>query len=141
MLRRFLIIATVGMLLSMPAASEPSENDRPQLSPAQRAQFAAKLAVSNRNNYASQLERNLLSLGIDVSVFTLEKDGPLLVIMGYINKPFVYNAISKLDVLRQAKSAGFKRVEFMDKGPDGRWIFDISKPTLPRCDIVPRMCL
>lgn len=103
-----------------------------------------------RRGYTQQIERIFLGAGVDISVFPMETAGdrrneqftkyPRLILFGYINKPFVYKAITEWKLLENAKQVGFRAIEFADKGPDGRWFFDISGAQLPNCDVNKRLC-
>lgn len=90
------------------------------------------------DDYSAKLEQTFLANGYSISVFP--KDGALIV-FGPMNNALVFNAIRKLNILQEAKSAGYRKVTFGDKITGGRWHYDISGSTLPRCDLAGRLCL
>ena len=64
-----------------------------------------------------------------------------LIVFGYMSKALVYHAITRLDVLSEAKRSGFTRVEFAQKGSGGNYVYDLTGSTLPRCDVSERLCI
>lgn len=122
------------------AQPPPSPQPKPAGTPTSRAQ------------YADTIRRAFLSSGIDIDATDLErqpesrtaesfKKYPRLWLFGYMNKPFVYRAITEWQFLAKAKERGFQSIEFFDKGPDGIWLFDISGSSIPACDIPKRICM
>jgi hypothetical protein len=85
-----------------------------------------------------------LKSGVDVTVMSNEKkdspaapgsssEFPRLIIWTYMGNPFVYQAISKTEVLKNAQLLGFKVVDFWDKGQNGHWFFDLAGGEPPQC--------
>ncbi len=64
---------------------------------------------------------------------------PKLFFFGYINAPFVYQAITKASMLSDAKALGLEGLQFMSKGT-GAWFFDISG-AISRCDTQHELCI
>ena len=106
---------------------------------------------ASRAGYAGRLRRFFLSNEIDMEVVSEEKvdpriagydafpQYPKLFFFGYINAPFVYQAITKASMLSNAKALGFKGLQFMSKGT-GAWFFDISA-AISRCDTRHELCI
>jgi len=129
--------AVAFLLLTVPAGAQTTGSTGP--------------AVATRAGLAISFQRTYLSNGFDMSVMAQEKpiaaggdafkQWPRLVFFGWQGQSLVYTAVTDGNVLAQAKAAGFKGVEFFDKGRNGRWFFDVSGPDLPRCDVMKRLCL
>ena len=100
--------------------------------------FASQSAPTHAELYSQRIERSFLESGISMSVW---KKGESLIIFGYMSKALVYQTITRLGVLKDAKAAGFKRVIFSPKGSGGDYVYDLSGGELPRCDKVGKLCL
>lgn len=102
----------------------------------------------HRAALADQLQRIFLSSGIDMSVHAVEKKTgslnfnkyPTLWLFGPINRPLVYKAVAEWQFPKKAKDVGFAGLDFIDKGDGARWTFDLSKDSLPNCDIQGHLC-
>ncbi len=127
--------ALIGMVLC--AVALPALAQAPGKSPidSAREKLAAGMPEQARLNYRARLERAFLEKGISADVF-VEATGdkkaggqwPRLIIFTYLSKAAVYKLITDAKVLDEAKAAGFKMVRFTDKGNDGQWFFDLTKP-------------
>lgn len=110
----------------------------------------AEAACHARLNFVAALQRAFLKNGMDFEVGLLETRAsvhdtrglyPRLTIFGFINAPIVYQLSTEGGVLKNAQALGFHGVEYSSKGSAGRWLYDISGKTIPRCDINQRLCL
>ena len=87
-----------------------------------------------RRSYRTGLERALLATGVSAKLFVAETGDPgsggypKLIIWTALDKATVYKVISQSKVLDGARGAGFRMVQFTDKGDDGHWFFDLTKP-------------
>ena len=97
--------------------------------------------ASGREVYRADLERAFLSNGVNANVFLLEKTSTLQLWL-LLDRASVFKLITEGNILEKAKTLGFKKVDFWDKGDEGHWIFDLSKPgPPPQCDVMHRLCL
>jgi hypothetical protein len=106
-----------------------------------------------RADYADRLRRSFLSIGLSMSVMSWEtqpkseirldslKRYPKLVIFGYLDDSAVYRIMTEGGVLKNARAIGYSGIEFMTKGPGGRWLYDITGTEPHPCDISRRVCL
>jgi hypothetical protein len=102
---------------------------------------AAKTALDDRRRFRHDLERRFLHIGLSMDIGTTGQGETTLLIFGYLSKAMVYQVAFEANILGEAKGLGFKRVDFDDKGDEGHWIFDLSKPgDPPRCDNANRVC-
>jgi hypothetical protein len=115
--------------------------------PASDARAAIERAMRNeRLIYAQGLERILRINGVSASV-TVDEDGqggptPALRFFGHFEPAFIHRALTSGAVLERARSLGFRTVDFFDRGPDGNYVFELSKTgPLPKCEAHNRMCL
>ena len=115
--------------------------------PALDAKVAIERAMRNeRLIYAQGLERILLSNGMPASV-RVHEDGqagptPALMFFGHFSHAFVQRAVTDGAVLERARALGFRSVEFIDRGPGGNYLFELSKSgPLPKCAAHNRLCL
>jgi hypothetical protein len=103
-------------------------------------------ARSDRLVYARGLERIMVSNGMPASV-RVHEDGkagptPALMFHGQFSDTFVRRAVSEGEVLERARALGFRSVEFIDRGPGGNYVFELSKSgPLPKCAAHNRLCL
>lgn len=111
-------------------------------------------SANTRAAYADYLRKFFLSNGVDMAVFWPEAENPerpkeirreakrfpMLHFFGWVGNPFIYQLITQGRVLDNARERGFKSVEFQSKGSEGMWIFDLSGPAIPQCDIMRRLC-
>ena len=101
---------------------------------------------SERAIYAQGLERILISNGMPASV-RVHEDGqagptPALMFFGRFEPSFVQRAVTEGAVLERARALGFRSVEFIGRGPDGNYVFEMSRTgPLPRCAAYNRLCL
>jgi hypothetical protein len=86
---------------------------------------APELVDSTLLDYRGRLERALLENGVSAEVIV---DGTNLTIWMFLNRAMVFQLITKAKILDSAKEAGFNKVRFWDKGNDGAWLFDLTKP-------------
>jgi hypothetical protein len=113
--------------------------------------IAQNATPQDRNSYGVELQRALLSRGIDLQVAirpkpTSELDKaahfPQLHLYGFINRADVYQLIKASGVLAGAQNRKFRSVEFFDRGGvNGRWVFDLTGNSPPPCDTNRRLCL
>jgi hypothetical protein len=101
---------------------------------------------SERAVYAQGLERILVSNGMPASVRVHEegKAGPTpaLMFFGHFEQPFVQRALTEGAVLERARALGFRSVEFIGRGPEGNFVFELAKTgPLPKCAAYNRLCL
>ena len=133
-------------------------NDRERLrcydeahSPQQQSETEIKNAAA-RAAFAGALRRYFLEKGFDIEVLALEKDSkpaslcgtlpaPCLRLIGFFNGPMIHQLIRTGKVLESGRARGFGGVMFIGKGHEGDWLYDISGPTLPKCDVAGRLCL
>jgi hypothetical protein len=92
-----------------------------------------------RSQYAGRLERAMLKIGMSAEVAVEQTKNasstqslggkfPKLIVFSYLSKSLVFNLITEGKVLDGAKEAGFQSVVFLDRGDDGLWTFDLTKP-------------
>jgi hypothetical protein len=115
--------------------------------PAADARAVIQRALRNeRLIYAQGLERILRSNGVSASV-TVDEDGrggptPALRFFGHFSPSFIHRSLTEGAVLERARSLGFRTVDFFDRGPDGNFVFELTKTgPLPRCEAHNRLCL
>lgn len=94
-------------------------------------------AQQPRELFRGNIERAFLRNGISVEVVAR---GGELMIYGWMTKALVYQLITDGKILDNGKSAGFTKIDFVDRGDDGRWTFDLSGDAIPRCDVRNRVC-
>jgi hypothetical protein len=111
------------------------------------ASLTGERALRNeRLVYAQGLERILLTNGMPANVRVQEEGHagpvPALMFFGHFEASFVKRAVTEGAVLERARALGFRSVEFIGRGPDGNYLFEISKTApLPRCAAYDRLCL
>jgi len=98
--------------------------------------------------YRARLERVFLQSGMSADVFVeAAKSGkagsdfrryPELIIWTYLTKAMVFKLITESKLLDGAKEAGFKMVDFWDKGNEGHWFYDLTQSG--SCDVNKRLC-
>ena len=115
--------------------------------PASDARAAIERAMRNeRLIYAQGLEKILRTNGVSASV-AVDEEGqagptPALRFFGHFSPSFIHRALTDGAVLERARSLGFRTVDFFDRGPDGNFVFELSKTgPLPRCEAHNRLCL
>ena len=114
-----------------------------------RADPRAALDRATRNErlvYAQGLERILVSNGMAASVRVHEEGqaGPIpaLMFFGQFSHAFVHRAVTEGAVLERARALGFRSVEFIDRGPGGNYLFELTRTgPLPKCAAYNRLCL
>ncbi len=115
----------------------------------QKLEPRAALERALRNErliYAQGLERILVGNGMAASV-RVHEDGqagpvPALMFFGHFAQSFVRRAVTDGAVLERARTLGFRSVEFIDRGPGGNFLFELSRTgPLPRCAAHNRLCL
>jgi hypothetical protein len=115
--------------------------------PAVDPKVALERALRNdRLIYAKGLEKILLTHGVAASVRVHEwgKAGPTpaLMFFGHFSPSFVQRALTEGAVLERARTLGFRSVEFVDRGQDGNFLFELRKTgPLPKCAAYDRLCL
>jgi hypothetical protein len=115
--------------------------------PAGDAKVAIERALRNeRLIYAQGLEKILVANGVGASVM-VDEDGqggptPALMFFGQFSHSFIQRALTDGAVLERARALGFKSVDFFDRGPEGNFVFRLSKTgPLPKCEAHNRLCL
>jgi hypothetical protein len=115
--------------------------------PASDARVVIERALRNeRLIYAQGLEKIMRTHGVSASV-AVDEDGkggptPALRFFGHFAPSFIHRALTDGAVLERARSLGFKTVDFFDRGPDGNFVFELSKTgPLPKCEVHNRLCL
>lgn len=80
----------------------------------------------------ARLDKAFLEAAINVQVMAISKRDqftngklPQLMLFGYMNRASVYQIVTKTDLIRQAREAGFQSLDAFSKS-DGHWIFDLS---------------
>ena len=96
--------------------------------------------------YAQGLERILLTNGMPASVRVHEEGQagpvPALMFFGQFSQAFVHRAVTQGAVLERARALGFRSVEFIDRGPSGNYLFELTRTgPLPKCAAYNRLCL
>ena len=96
--------------------------------------------------YAQGLERILLTNGMPASVRVHEEGQagpvPALMFFGQFSQAFVHRAVTEGAVLERARALGFRSVEFIDRGPSGNYLFELTRTgPLPKCAAYNRLCL
>jgi hypothetical protein len=96
--------------------------------------------------YAQGLEKILLANRMAASVRVHEEGQPgptpALMFFGSFSQSFVRRAVTDGAVLERARALGFRSVEFIDRGPSGNYVFELSKTgPLPKCAAYNRLCL
>ena len=85
-------------------------------------------------SYRAQLEGALVQNGSIAGVFVEETGNqgsgayPKLVVWTALDEAKIYQLISEAKILDGARRAGFRTVQFTDKGSDGHWFFNLTKP-------------
>ena len=94
-----------------------------------------------RKAFRSELERAFLANGISMEVYIEDKSSTTLIFWGNLPKAFVHQLITENSVIDRAKALGFTKVDFIDKGEDGHFTFDLSGPgPAPNCAIHKSVC-
>jgi hypothetical protein len=114
-----------------------------------RADPKTALDRATRNErlvYAQGLERILVSNGMAASVRVHEEGQagpvPALMFFGQFSHAFVHRAVTEGAVLERARALGFRSVEFIDRGPGGNYLFELTRTgPLPKCAAYNRLCL
>jgi hypothetical protein len=87
-----------------------------------------------RRSYRSHLEGALFDRGSIAGIFVEETGDhnsgayPKLIVWTVLDKATVYRLIDEAKVLEGARESGFRMVQFTDKGNDGHWFFDLTRP-------------
>lgn len=100
-----------------------------------KSSLDARFAEQDRLSYRGRLERAMLESGSSAEVLV---EGTKLTIWTYLNRAIVFKLITDGKILDGAKEAGFKTVDFFDRGHEGHWIYDLTKPS--NCDVSQRLC-
>jgi hypothetical protein len=101
---------------------------------------------NERMIYAQGLERILVINGVGASVI-VDEDGkagptPALMFIGRFSPAFIHRALTEGAVLQRARGLGFRSVDFIDKGPEGNYRFELTRSgPLPKCEVHSRLCL
>jgi len=126
-----------------PGTSPISTSALPPMDP----KVALDRALRNeRLIYAQGLERILITNGMPSSVRVHEEGQagpvPALMFFGQFSQAFVRRAVTDGAVLEKARALGFRSVEFIDRGPGGNYLFELSRTgALPKCAAHSRLCL
>ncbi|MBU1569436.1 MAG: RING-HC finger protein [Proteobacteria bacterium] len=91
-----------------------------------------EMRLKQRENYASTLENNMLSSGMDVSVI-LSGPSKTTIKLKYVlmSRPLVHKLVVESDILKNFIDLGFTRAILTD-GYDNTWNFDIKKIMSPQ---------
>ena len=87
-----------------------------------------------RRHYRSELESKLTEKGSIAGVYVEETGDfnsgayPKLIVWSALDRDTVYRLISEAKILDGARGSGFRMVQFTDKGDDGHWFFDLTRP-------------
>lgn len=81
----------------------------------------------------SKLDKAFLEAAMNLEVLAVSKGDrlttagkrPQLMIFGYMNRAAVYQIITKLDLVKLARDAGFQSLDMYGKS-DGHWVFDLT---------------
>ena len=135
----------------LPGTSPISTSRWPQSTPRPNPKADPKAALDRalRNErlvYAQGLERILLTNGMPASVRVHEEGQagpvPALMFFGQFSHAFVHRAVTEGAVLERARALGFRSVEFIDRGPGGNYLFELTRTgPLPKCAAYNRLCL
>jgi hypothetical protein len=132
---------------AVPGTSPISTSSLPPIDSKADPKVALDRAQRNeRLTYAQGLERILLTNGMPASV-RVHEDGqagpvPALMFFGSFSQAFVQRAVTDGAVLERARALGFRSVEFIDRGPGGNYLFELSRAgPLPKCAAYNRLCL
>jgi hypothetical protein len=110
---------TVSVPAPVPPPTRPKPGDKAAQAKAQIAarQANTKAQITVRQDYARELERSLLSRGLDahVTVVGTGKD-TLRISWAAMSRPIVYNMITSEGMETQVPLLGFKKVIFTDDG-------------------------
>jgi hypothetical protein len=122
---------------SMATGSLPAADSRASIERARR---------SERATYAQGLERILVGNGMPATVRVHEEGQagptPALMFFGHFEPSFVQRAVTDGAVLERARALGFRSVEFIGRGPDGNFLFELARTgPLPKCAAYNRLCL
>jgi hypothetical protein len=136
-----------GREMPLPGTSPISTSSLAPADP--RADPKAALERSMRYErliYAQGLERILLGKGMAATVRVHEEGRagpvPALMFFGQFSHSFVHRAVTDGAVLERARALGFRSVEFIDRGPGGNYLFELSRTgPLPKCAAYKRLCL
>jgi hypothetical protein len=143
----------VGLLVLYPVTL-PKPTEPPAAAQRPTPQGIIIASPDARAAYARRLDQAFVANGLDVSVTSQEAawartedwlyaKWPRLMFWGYFSRPFIYQLLSEAkNVLPVARTAGFAAVQFDRKHmPENKWIFDLTGPELPICDITNEICL
>ena len=87
--------------------------------------FAFAQSASERKEFATKFEQNLLLQGLDVAARAVGKDCSTFSLSYFLmGRPLVYQLINIPTFMESLKAQGFKRVHFTD-GYDSSWNYKI----------------
>lgn len=143
-MKHSLMISLVAVLFMGPATGSMAEPiNKPKSTIAEQQGGTA----ADRLEYARKVEQILLEIGMSADVSSVEINRysytpgptPLLLLFGSFSKAYVFQLTKEGYLLRTAKALGFRTVDFFDRGPDGHYVFDLSRD-VPRCAKYNRVC-
>lgn len=96
-----------------------------------RVKPAAPQLTTAAMDLRSRLDKLFLEAGIDIQVIVISKPPaagklPQLMLFGYVSRVSIYQITTKTDLIRRAKEAGFRSIDFFSKSGDGHWVFDLT---------------
>lgn len=107
--------------VAKPKAAVPAKPDK-----------VAALVTQPMLEFRSKLDKVFLESAINIQVIVIDKQKglttgklPALLLMGYINRASAYQIITKTDLVRNARDAGFRSLDIFGQ-IDGRWVFDLT---------------
>jgi len=90
--------------------------------------------TQKRFGYGTRLQRSLNDYGKQASVYVEETGDsnsgayPKLIVWTDVNNSTIYKLISDARILDGARAVGFRTIQFTDRGEDGHWFFDLTRP-------------
>jgi hypothetical protein len=111
--------AMIGGSDSQSSANTPPAATAPAAAPTvpPTPQQVAKIKIAARQDYAKELEKSLLSKGLDAHVTVVGQGiDTLRISWAAMSRPVVYNMINSEGTQKEIPSLGFKKIIFTDDG-------------------------
>lgn len=115
----------------------------PVARPEQKPPAPPVIVTNDMRAYRDRIDKAILETGANIAIgieterrkTTLsEIQYPSLLFLGYMDRATVYVIATKfLNSFADARRIEFKSIEFLSKGGDGNYVFDLQKPS-PVCD-------